>query len=327
LAGALQEAQKLKNGQFSECLRVLKACEWYCTQAETYMDSVEDEAPEAVKLLRKGNPWIRQRIDANIREIQDYALQICQATQDKGPEARAFCRQIKEAAESFSVTDLIETLHTIYDFVTLLKEKCQVLPEGDRELVQTQLDDVDRAGAIPEKINGIKIVVKFFLSRIQKDDEFLRRLEEMKGKMDAMNADLASFRVLILSRFDSSERAILSAIFERLDKDILEIVGAILDTVNNGSISQELTIETLDATKDLIAEIRAMRLKILDPNVARSLDSWEEAINSPELGIENMIKVTIPIIPFLLTYEGSYKFQTGMKLDSTWNKLCAFIRR
>jgi hypothetical protein len=149
----------------------------------------------------------------------------------------------------------------------------------------------------------------------------------MKGKMDAMNADLASFRELILSRFDSSERAILSAIFERLDKDSLKIVGTILDAVNNGSISQELTIETLDATKDLIAEIRAMRLEILDPNVAKSLDAWEKAMNSPELDIENMIKVTIPIIPFLLTYEGSYKFQTGMKLDSTWNKLRAFIRR
>jgi hypothetical protein len=68
-------------------------------------------------------------------------------------------------------------------------------------------------------------------------------------------------------------------------------------------------------------------MQIQDPKIAKCVDSWEEAINSPELGIENIIKVTIPIIPFLLTYEGSYKFQTGMKLDSTWNKLCAFIRR
>jgi hypothetical protein len=290
------------------------------------MALVEDKAPVAVKLLRKGNSQVKQNIEASIKEIQDYAWQLCQATRDKGPEAKAFCRQIKETASSFTGEDLTETLHTVSDFVSLLKEKCQILPEGDRELVWIQLDDIDRKGAIPEKLNEIKIVVKFFLSRIQKDDKFLRRLEEMKECMVAMHADLVSFRRSILSRFDSSERVILSAIFERLDKDNLEIIGLIMDAVENGSIPQELTIETVNATKDLISEIKAMRLEIQDPNAAESLNSWEEAINSPDLGIENMIKVTIPIIPFLLIYEGSYKFQTGMKLNSAWSKLRALIR-
>jgi len=57
------------------------------------------------------------------------------------------------------------------------------------------------------------------------------------------------------------------------------------------------------------------------------VDSWEDTINSPELKVENKIKVTIPIIPLLLTYEGSYNFETGMKLDGVWKKLKDLVRQ
>jgi len=325
MAGALQEVQNLRNKPFEEVLRVLKAYEMYCTQAEEHMVSAEDRAPGAVKLLRRCNPRIKENIQTIINEIQDIAKQICQVTKNKGPGASAFCGQIKEAAGSLSGEDLTKTLRTIFGFASLLKEKCELLPEEERELVLSQLDIVDQTGAIPEKLSAIKTMVKFFLSHIQKDDEFLRRLGKMEEKISAIHEDIKSFRQCLLDRFELSERKILSSVFERLDKDKLEIVNDLLDAVQENKVSEDLTEETLKAARDLITELRSTQ--ICDAEIAKGVDSWEDAINSPELKVENKIKVTIPIIPLLLTYEGSYNFETGMKLDDAWKKLKALVRQ
>ena len=57
--------------------------------------------------------------------------------------------------------------------------------------------------------------------------------------------------------------------------------------------------------------------------IAKGVNSWEDAINSPDLKVENKIKVILPIIPLLLTYEGSYSFESSIRLDDAWNKLKA----
>jgi hypothetical protein len=134
--------------------------------------------------------------------------------------------------------------------------------------------------------------------------------------------EIKALRESLLNRFDSSERKILSEIFERLDKDKLEIVREILDAAEKDKIPKEIIEETLEATADLISEIKSMQAKIREPAIA----SWDEALNSPELEIENRLKVSIPIIPLLLTYEGSYNFKSGLKLNEAWNKLRTFCR-
>jgi hypothetical protein len=168
-------------------------------------------------------------------------------------------------------------------------------------------------------------VVKFFLYRIQKDDEFLRRLGKIEEKIFAIHKDIKSFRRCVLDRFEHNEKKILSSVFERLDKDKLEIVNDVLDAVQENRVSEELTEETLKATRDLINEIKSK--EIHDVEIAKELNSWDDALNSPEFKVENKIKVIIPIIPLLLTYEGSYSFESGIKLDKAWKKLKALVRQ
>jgi len=36
--------------------------------------------------------------------------------------------------------------------------------------------------------------------------------------------------------------------------------------------------------------------------------------------VENKIKATLPIIPLLLTYEGSYNFESSIRLDDAWKR-------
>ncbi|MDI9394420.1 MAG: HEAT repeat domain-containing protein [Euryarchaeota archaeon] len=310
LAGALRESQRLKDRPIQEIISDLNAYRWYCDKAGEYMAVAEDKASGAVKLLRRGNSMLEERIQSTIREIQDLARQICQVTASKGPGAEEFCNQIKDSARSLSTEDFNETLKAISDLCSILMEKTVLLPEGEKDLVKSHLDDVAKTGPVPEKLDKLKNLINFYFSKMKNNKEIYEKLDEIHKEVNALKESL-------LNRFNSSERKILSATFERLDKDKLEIVKEIIDAAEKDMIPKELIEETLKATEDLITEIKSAQDEIRDPVIA----SWDEALNSPELEIANRLKFSIPIIPLFLTYEGSCNFKSGLKLDKAWNKL------
>ncbi len=71
----------------------------------------------------------------------------------------------------------------------------------------------------------------------------------------------------------------------------------------------------------MVTEIKSTQISNVE--IAKGVNSWEDAINSLDLKVENKIKVTLPIIPLLLTYEGSYNFESSIRLDDAWKKLKA----
>ena len=71
----------------------------------------------------------------------------------------------------------------------------------------------------------------------------------------------------------------------------------------------------------MVTEIKSTQISNVE--IAKDVNSWEDAINSLDLKVENKIKGTLPIIPLLLTYEGSYNFESSIRLDDAWNKLKA----
>lgn len=180
LAEALQRSQSMKNKSVEEIASELDTYRWYCDKAAEHMSAAEDEAPGAVRLMRKCNPLLDKRIQSTIAEIQDFARQICKITAGRGPGAEAFCDQIKDAAKSLSTTDFNEILINISDFDSILREKIELLPEDERGLVESQLDGVANVGPIPEKLGKLKVVFKFYLSKM-KGDKFL---QEMSDKLD-----------------------------------------------------------------------------------------------------------------------------------------------
>ena len=47
----------------------------------------------------------------------------------------------------------------------------------------------------------------------------------------------------------------------------------------------------------------------------------DEVINYPTLDTKHSLKLTIPLIPFILTYEGELGTGAGIKLKETWQNL------
>jgi hypothetical protein len=320
LAVALQEAQRTKDMHRSGVQCDLKAYMRYFNQATEHLNQVEKDAPGAVKLIRMGLPKIDQKIKKIIDSIQEKAQAICIQGKGTGTAFEAAGLELNRWAKELSSENLLKSEKSCSRIEDTLQSYCGRIPVDKRPHICEVIKDIGREEELPNKLIKIELALSLILNELPIDYDVMKKLDEI-------HSDVKSFRQPILDRFDVSEQKILSSVFERLDRDKLEIVEALLDVVERDAVPQDLIAETLRATKDLVSEIRAKQPKIQDPEAAaKSLNSWEEAINSPELAIDNMIKVTIPIIPFLLTYEGSYKFQNGMRLDSAWNKLKSCIR-
>jgi HEAT repeat protein len=307
LAGALQEAQRTKDMQLAGMQCDLKAYMRYCNQATEYLNHAEADAPGAAKLIRKGLPNIDQQIKKIIDSIQEKSRTICIQGKGKGTALEAAGLELNHWAKELSFEDILKSERSCSRIEYTLQNFCNRIPESKKSNLCEVVREIGQEEELPSKLTKIELALSYILNEWPIDYDVRKKLDE------------------IFDRFKTSEQKILSSVFERLDKDKLEIVCSLLDAIKENKIPKELTEETLKATKDFITEIKSMQIQ--DPELVKCVDSWEDAMNSPELGIENMIKVTIPIIPFLLTYEGSYKFQTGLKLDSVWDKLRAFIRR
>jgi hypothetical protein len=320
LAGALQEAQRTKEMQLAGIQCDLKAYMRYCDQAAEYLNQVEKDAPRAAMLIRKGLPSIDQQIEEIIGSIQEKAQTICIRGKGRGKALEAAGLELNRWAKELSFEDILKSERSCSRIEYTLQNFCSRIPVDKRSHICEAVKEISQEEGLPSKLTKIELALSYILNELPIDYDVSKKLDEIHG-------DIKSLRQSILDRFDLCEKKIISAVFERLDVDKLEIIEMLLNAVESGEVPKNLIDETLSATKDFVSEIRANRLEIQDPEVSTSLDSWEEAIDSPELKIENRIKVTIPIIPLLLTYEGSYRFETGLKLDSTWNKLCAFIRR
>ena len=110
LAKALEEVQKLQERSIDQIQSDLKAYRWYCDRAAEHMAAADEKTPGAVRLMRKCNPIIEERIDDIIAEIQKTAREICQVTRGSGTKYEAPGIRINQEAKSLSLKDPINAI-------------------------------------------------------------------------------------------------------------------------------------------------------------------------------------------------------------------------
>ena len=49
-------------------------------------------------------------------------------------------------------------------------------------------------------------------------------------------------------------------------------------------------------------------------------------IKDPELDVKQKLKVTLPIVPMLVEYEGEFELGSGFNIRSAWERLIAKLR-
>jgi HEAT repeat protein len=251
-------------------------------------------------------------IQSTINEIQKEAKQIYQVTRGTGTKYEGPSAKIHQAAERLSLDDLVEVCKQTDEIISTLKQLYNVLPKEMRQSANEDLKSIET--------NELRYSLSIINKLLRDAFPYIKLALNIDANLERVTKNIIDSNAAL-------HHETYAAIVESLNKNDKEIVSKVLDAIKNGNITQELANEKfadeiVKTTNELISEIKAEKLKIEDFEV-KNLDFWKEVVKSQS--IENKIILTIPIIPFLLTYEASCKLKDG-KLRSLWNQIIAKVK-
>lgn len=142
----------------------------------------------------------------------------------------------------------------------------------------------------------------------------------MNGQV-AIYEDLDRLRQLLLSRYEIGEQTIIQAVTKQLNQSQLVTMQVVLDALETNQISDVEMQRFLRGTQQMIAALQ-QRGTALPANQ----QALVEVINAPGLDIKHRLKVCLPIIPFLLDYEGELELGTGFNLKAAWQQFRQRLR-
>ena len=258
LAGALQESQRLKAKSNEEIASQLNTYRWYCEKAGEYMAVAEDKAPGTVKLMRRCNPLLEDKIQATIAEIQEKARQI-------SPE-------VDRAARCLSLGDPIKVHQCCMRMASALRASCNRFPDEKRELTCGILSDIEKEEELFVVLGKIELAIAYTLPEIETErKEMLDRLKNIEFSMARLNLssgsarqDLFELKTIIKNFQDKTEAHGLS--MEELNKVLKERDDTLIERLQKMKEDWLLSVEEMaqslpssDENERILNEIQSLR--------------------------------------------------------------------
>ena len=150
-------------------------------------------------------------------------------------------------------------------------------------------------------------------SQFQRIDEKLNILIINQG---AIADDLEKTRQDLLNRYDSSEQVMVGAIAQQLDRFQLALTQKLLYAMEANLVTEQQMQEML-----AVVEKRTPCLP------ASQAEKVAKVIKDPEIDSTHKLKVSLPIVPLLVEYEGTIELGSGLNLKTVWEQLIAKLRR
>ena len=111
---------------------------------------------------------------------------------------------------------------------------------------------------------------------------------------------------------------------QRLDQNQLATVLSIQDEIETQSVPENELQETLNTIQQALLEIRQTGL--YDLQLVSKAKSLSKVVDDPKLDVNHKLKVSVPIIPLILSYETEFELKGGLNLKAAWQRLKAWVR-
>jgi len=159
------------------------------------------------------------------------------------------------------------------------------------------------------------------------------QLYQMDAKLDVLLAgqvairnELTDLRQAVLAHFDASEQTIIAALVERLDQSQVATVQSVLDAIEVEDVSERELQEALVAVQNALVEIRQRGAAFPDPTLVGGAERLLEVVEAPVLDVKHKLKISVPLILPILSYEGEVELKSGLNLEAAWQRLVAKVR-
>jgi len=152
------------------------------------------------------------------------------------------------------------------------------------------------------------------------------KLDDVLKNQEVMQDDLKDLRKTLLARFDASEQVIITAIVQRLDQNQLATVQSIVDKIETHRVPENELQETLSTIQQALLVIRQTEIGLYDSQLVSEAKSLSEVVDDPKFDVTHKLKVSIPIIPLILSYETEVELKSELNLKTAWQRLKARVR-
>ena len=149
------------------------------------------------------------------------------------------------------------------------------------------------------------------------------QLQEINGKINVLLTGLIAIyqkQLQVLERYNDSEKAIITSITRQLNDTQLILTEKLLQALDDNMVSEPEMQQMLAVLDERLSSL-PLSLPANQAAVA------EKIIKDPELDARHKLKVTLPIIPMLVEYEGELELGSGFNIQSAWQQLVTKLRR
>jgi len=138
LANALKEVNDARD--FDIMKRDLNAYRLYCDRAADLLDTTEEKAPRATKMIKRGLPIIDERIKEIIREIQERASAVCKQTQ--GTPLEEIGQETIRYAQELPLQDPLALIVSLGNMGSIARGLCEYIPADKKIYACEQLKNL-----------------------------------------------------------------------------------------------------------------------------------------------------------------------------------------
>ncbi len=177
----------------------------------------------------------------------------------------------------------------------------QLLESANR--YQQELDELQKQIASKPTVHMQAVAIQL--------QQINTKLNRLSAGQKAIYENINHLRQGLLARYKASEQNIIAAITEQLNQVQITTISTILDAVEANQVSE-------GEMQNILQSIHLSLTTLQQQGIALPAEQkiLAELIDTPGIDIKHRLKVSLPIIPFLLDYESELELGTKIKLPS-----------
>jgi uncharacterized phage infection (PIP) family protein YhgE len=144
------------------------------------------------------------------------------------------------------------------------------------------------------------------------------QLYQLSAGQKAIYENINHLRQGLLAHYDAGEKNIISAITDRLNESQITTISALLDAIEANKVSDAEMQKILPSIQEGLSILQQRGVTL-----PGSQGEIVEVINAPQMDFKHRLKVAMPIIPFILDYEGELELGTGINLKEALKQFMA----
>ena len=162
----------------------------------------------------------------------------------------------------------------------------------------------------------------------QLEDNIRQDLELLKGYEDELRYETdPSLRGKYRRKIEQLRESLAhnQQEYDELQKQVAT-VQSIMDGMEAHRVPESELQETLNAVQQVLSEIKQNKTGMYDPQLVSEAKNLSEVVDDPKLDVSHKLKVSLPIIPYILTYETEVGLKSGLNLKAAFQGLTARLR-